>query len=393
MSAQLLANARIVIPGEQISPGALLIEHGRISAVNPALPPAANALPAVDCGGHLLTPGLIDLHTHGIGRFFYHYSQPAADFLSALRFLPQFGTTCVVPTIVPDANPRALEPLAKLPLTPREDAATVAGFHLEGPFVALGGAACPTLPGDVGLLKELVAACGGNVRVMSVSPEQKAILPVIEWLAANNIVPFMTHTRASVEQTEAAISAGARHATHFYDVFPVPEEIEPGARPVGAVEAILADSRVSVDFICDGVHVHPAAIRAAVAAKGWQKVMLITDSNIGAGLPPGEHDTPWGYRVRVKPGDAARHAEKGFLAGSALTMNVGIKNLLSWLALPPEQVWAMGTLNPARLLGLDRKGRIAPGADADLVLWDAELNPIKTWIAGRCCFDRQNNSL
>ena len=135
-----------------------------------------------------------------------------------------------------------------------------------------------------------------------------------------------------VEQTEAAIEAGARHATHFYDVFPVPEETDAGVRPVGAVEAILADSRVSVDFICDGVHVHPAAIRAAVAAKGWEKVMLITDSNIGAGLPPGEHDTPWGYRVRVAPGDAARHATKGFLAGSALTMDVGMKNLLRWLA-------------------------------------------------------------
>jgi N-acetylglucosamine-6-phosphate deacetylase len=139
------------------------------------------------------------------------------------------------------------------------------------------------------------------------------------------------------------------------------------------------------------VHVHPTAIRAAVAAKGWRGVMLITDSNIGAGLPPGEYDTPWGFKVRVRAGDAARHATKNFLAGSALTMNVGMKNLLRWLDLPAEEIWAMGTLNPARLMGLANKGRIAPGADADLVLWDDHLCPLKTWAGGHCIYDREKD--
>jgi N-acetylglucosamine-6-phosphate deacetylase len=165
-------------------------------------------------------------------------------------------------------------------------------------------------------------------------------------------------------------------------VFYPPAESDPGVRPVGAVEAILADPRASVDFIADGVHVHPTAVRAAIAAKTWAGVILITDSNIGAGLPAGVYDTPWGYRVKVAPGKAARHETKNFLAGSALTMDRGIANLLNWLKLPREQVWAMGTLNPARLLGLDRKGRIEPGADADLVLWDADLTAAQTWVHG-----------
>jgi len=224
---------------------------------------------------------------------------------------------------------------------------------------------------------------------MSISPDQTNILPIIEHLKERGIVPFITHTRASVEQTQAAIEAGAVHATHFYDVFPLPEEKDPGVRPVGAVETILADRRVSVDFICDGVHVHPTAIRAAVAAKGWGGVLLITDSNIGAGLPSGNYDTPWGYQVRVSSDNGTRHATLNFLAGSSLTMNVGMKNLLRWLNLPPEQVWAMGTLNPARLLGLQNKGRIAIGADADLVLWDEELRPIKTWTGGQCVYQRE----
>lgn len=387
MSRQFLTNARMVLPGKEIIAGGLLIADGKIAAVNPAQVPATAF--TVDCGNRLLTPGLIDVHTHGIQQCSYHYDRPAGEFERALKSLPQYGTTCVLPTIVPPTNPELLRPLdAVMKRLPHDGAAIVPGLHLEGPFMALGGAACPTLPGDVALLEKLLDACGRRVMAMSLSPDQLNILPVIRRLRESNILPFITHTRASVEQTDAAIDAGARHATHFYDVFPFPEEKDAGVRPVGAVEAILADSRVTVDFIGDGVHVHPTAIRAAVAAKGWANVLLITDANIGAGLPAGEFKSPWGYDVRVLPGDAARHATQGFLAGSALTMNAGMKNLLRWLALPPEQIWAMGTLNPARRLGLKHKGRIAPGADADLVLWDEELNAVQTWINGVGVFTR-----
>ena len=191
-------------------------------------------------------------------------------------------------------------------------------MHLEGPFLGLPGAGAQTIPGDVALLDELLAAAGGRVAAMSISPEVPNILPVIERLCESGIVPFITHTQATVEQTEAAIDAGARHATHFYDVFPVPKETDPGVRPVGAVEAILADPRCSVDFIADGVHVHPTAIKAAVAAKGWQGVMLATDSNVGAGLPPGRYASPVGGTVRIAPGDAARMSRSRLAASTAV---------------------------------------------------------------------------
>ena len=389
MIPQLITNVRILVPGERIVPASLLLADGKITALNPETAPADAT--KIDGLGRLLTPGLIDVHTHGIHRFRYHNDTPAEDFTAAAHVLARYGTTCVFPTIVPGPESDLAASLSRLPAAlPQAGGACMPGLHLEGPFVALGGAACATLPGDLKLLDDLVAACAGRLSIMSISPEQENILAVIQRLRERQIVPFITHTRASVEQTVAAISAGAMHATHFYDVFPVPEETDPGVRPVGAVEAILADRRVSVDFICDGVHVHPMAIRAAVAAKGWSGVILVTDSNIGAGLEPGEYDTPWGYRVRVAPGDAARHATKGFLAGSALTMDIGMKNLLRWLApvLAPAQIWALGTLNPARLLGLTNKGRIAPGADADLVLWDQQLNAVKTWVGGQCLYTR-----
>lgn len=256
--------------------------------------------------------------------------------------------------------------------------------------MAIGGAACPTLPGDLDLLERIFAACDGRLAVMSLSPDAPNIVPVIRRLREKKILTFITHTRATVEQTEAALAAGASHATHFYDVFYSPAESDPGVRPVGVVEAMLADPRATVDFIADGVHVHPTAIRAAVAAKTFAGVVLITDSNIGAGLPPGVYDTPWGFPVRVAPETAARHATKNTLAGSALTMDRGMANLLRWLPLPPEQIWAMGTLNPARILGLERKGRLEPGADADLVLWEHDLRPARTWVAGKCTYEKES---
>jgi N-acetylglucosamine-6-phosphate deacetylase len=242
------------------------------------------------------------------------------------------------------------------------------------------------------LLEELLAAAKGRVLAMSVSPDAKNIVPVIERLREQDIAVFMTHTRASVEQTMAAIEAGARHATHFYDVFPAPVEIEAGVRPVGAVETILADERCSVDFICDGVHVDPMAIKAALRAKGWERLVAISDSNIGAGLADGIYESSWGYSVRVQASDAARiatpdHPLVGSLAGSSLTMNVAMANLLRWLPVKPAEAWAIGTRNPASVVGLLAKGRIEVGADADLVQWATShdcLRAVRTWVGGRC---------
>jgi N-acetylglucosamine-6-phosphate deacetylase len=390
MAPLLIRNVRIVQPGHRIFTGDVLVRDGRIEALGDLEAPTEAKV--VEAGGRLLTPGLIDVHTHGVMHSLYESG--AEGLRSAARALPRFGVTTVLPTIVPKPGEGWLERLQEITVAiPSVREVHIPGLHLEGPFMAVGGAACPTLPGDVALLDELISTCGGRVAVMSVSPDTPGILPVIHRLRERNIIPFLTHTRASVEQTEAAIEAGARHATHFYDVFYSPAETDPGVRPVGAVEALLADPRATVDFIADGVHVHPAAIRAAVAAKSWAGVIVITDSNIGAGLPAGTYDTPWGYAVSVSPERAARHVTRGFLAGSALTMDRGMANLFRWLALPPEQVWAMGTLNPARLLGLEHKGRLEAGADADLVLWDTDVHARMTWLKGNLVYEKEDRTV
>jgi N-acetylglucosamine-6-phosphate deacetylase len=392
MNDAVIFNVRALEPGKGVVAAWLRIQAGKIVELGTPDCAHPNAAESVDGLGRLLTPGLIDIHTHGIGRIAYE-SEPE-QIVAASRELGQYGTTCVLPTLYRASRQRLAELERLATALPQSEYACMPGFHSEGPFLALTGAGAETIDGDVCLLDELLAAAGGKIAAMSISPEVRNILPVIERMCEKGVVPLITHSRASVDQTLAAINAGARHATHFYDVFPVPEETEPGVRPVGAVETILADPRCSVDFIADGVHVHPIAIKAALAAKRWQRMLLATDSNIGAGLPPGIYDSPVGGQLRIAQGDAARmHCPgkplDGGLAGSCLTMDRGMANLLDWLDAPEEHVWAFGTRNPAQLLKLAGKGTLRVGADADLVLWDrtgGQLRAARTWVGGRCVY-------
>lgn len=387
----IITNVRALQPGEGIIAAWVQIGQGKIVGLGSSDDLPDDVSPRVDGGGRLLTPGLIDVHTHGLGQFGYEVDPQ--ELVAASRLLAKYGTTCVLPTLYRYISRESLGRLERLTAALAEvEDACMPGFHLEGPFMALSGAGGQTIPGDLGLLDELWAAADRKLAAMSISPEVENILPVIERLCELGIVPFITHTRATLDQTQAAIDAGARHATHFYDVFPAPEETDPGVRPAGAVEAFLADPRCTVDFVADGVHVHPTIVKAVLAAKGPGNVILITDSNTGAGLPPGIHDTPLGQIVTA---EAARLHRPGLpldggLAGSTLTMDRGIANLTAWLDLPPPQIWAMGTSNPARLMRLADKGTLRVGADADLVLWDqtaGQPRAMRTWVAGRCVYE------
>jgi N-acetylglucosamine-6-phosphate deacetylase len=396
MSATLIENAFIIRPGQAAGAGSVLIADRKIAAFNPDPHQLPDACERINADGATLTPGLIDVHTHGIHE--YLYERDPDDIVAGAAILPCYGTTCALPTLYRVLDRLSLPKLERL--SAALDAAAGAefpGFHLEGPFLALPGAGAATVPGDPVLLNELLSAANGRVRAMSVSPDCSNIIPIIEKLRDRNIAVFITHTQASAAQTEAAVEAGARHGTHFYDVFPIPPETEPGARPVGAVEVLLADPRCSVDFICDGVHVDPIAIRLALVAKGGKKVVAITDGNIGAGPEDGVYPTPWGFHVRVRQNDAARvhdasHPLYGLLAGSSLTMNRAMTNLFRWLDSPPHQVWATGTCNAAQTVCLINKGSMEIGADADLVLWGEEngvLQAVQTWVGGVTVFQRE----
>lgn len=396
MTDLLIENAKMCLPHGGRQTTSAWVSGGQIVSLGVTDVDRAS-VQTIDAGGRLLTPGLIDLHTHGNGGYLFEENPEAL--CQGVKSLARLGVSTVLPTLYRSIGPDTLDQLSSLVAALDDcDGVRVPGFHFEGPFLKLGGAGALTLDGDIELLEKLLDRANGRMASMSISPDTKNIVPVIQRLHVAGVKVFITHTQADVPQTRAAIEAGATHATHFYDVFPAPPEIDPGVRPVGCVETILANPKVSVDFIADGVHVDPMAIRMAIQAKPRGGVIAVTDANPLAGRTPGVYDTAWGVKVRVDEKtsriEAPGEAKHGGLAGSTLTMPRAIANLRRWLDLPEAEVWAMGSANPARAMGWVDRGVLKKGADADLVLWDESadggLTAWRTWVSGRCVFAAPN---
>ena len=398
MTKTLIENATILTPDEELEGAAVLIDDGRIAGVGraDALRPSASDTEVVDASGHVLAPGFVDMHIHGSGEFLIDNGPD--DLAGLARLLPRYGTTAFLPTVCPLPKGDDARLVASLAAV-RPEGAGFLGFHLEGPFLTLTGALPPEALGaaDPDRVRALQEACGEYPAVFSVAPDFENIESLVPIMAEGGRPVFMTHTQANAEETQRAVDAGVRHATHFYDVFYAPPEVDIGKRPCGAVEVALADPRVTVDFILDGEHVEAVAVKMALAAKGPDRVCLITDANLGAGSEPGvyrfgKHDIEFAY-----PGAPARFTDAhpeypGALAGSGLTMDQAVRNAIKFLGLGLRQAVAMASLNPARVLGADnRKGRIAEGYDADLVLLDAETRPARTWVAGRTVWVRSSS--
>ncbi len=390
MSKLLITNAVVVGTERLFENHAVLCENGKIVKICPAEQTKTNGGDStIDAQGKYLAAGFIDLHIHGLLK--YLIDDGPEDLAAISKLLPRYGVTGFLPTVCPLPKGRDAEFLSSLAKT-KAAGAEILGFHLEGPFLSRTGALPPEALGgdDSGRVNNLILAAKPYKAIFSISPEFENICGLIPLMSKNNTPVFITHTAANVKQTQAAIEAGARHATHFYDVFPCPEENDPGVRPCGTVEAILADSRVSVDFILDGEHVDPVAVKMALACKGPDRVCLITDANKGAGLPPGRYKAVGGEVEFKYPGAPARLTENtgcpGGLAGSGLTMDLAVRNAVKMLGIDIPLAVRMAGANPAGVLGLKDKGRIEPGFDADMILLDRDLNICMTWVCGERCY-------
>ena len=375
-----LTGARILTPDDEIGRGAVVIEDGRILEVGEGVRPPPQAM-VTELPDTTLVPGFIDIHVHGGGGFSLATPDPE-EVRSYARWVAVKGVTSFLASVVadtPDEGEAYLRAAAQA-AGPVANGAELLGIHLEGPFV---NTVCRgALPEswlrtpDVGLFRRLVDAAGGRLRVLTLAPELAGARAILEEATAAGCVVALGHSDAGYEEAREAFAAGARHLTHAFNAMRPFHHREPGL-----LGAALESHAVTVELIADGVHVHPAAARLLLAAKGAANVALVTDGVAPAGLSEGVFHTG-GREARLSQGRVT--LADGAIAGSAATMDVLVRNVVEWGLVPLVDAVRMASTVPARILGLEgRKGRIAPGYDADLVALDEELEVVMTWVGGR----------
>lgn len=373
-----LTNARIYQRGSWIE-GGVLVEDGVIASVQPG---RTSAPADVDLGGAYLVPGFLDLHTHGAAGFDVNASS-ASELLEIGRFFAAHGVTGWNASILTDTQEQTLWCLMQArQAAAQSGGAKLLGVHLEGPFLAAEykGAMPEALLrcGDASLFRTYQQTAGGLISYMTVSPEVPGVLDLIRELGG--LTPIaLGHSGADYDQTMSCIRAGAKAATHTCNAMRLLHQHQP------AILGAVLESDVYCEMICDGRHLHPGTVRLLIKCKGLDRVIAVTDSIQAAGLPDGN------YRLGVNDvvvcdGDA-KLATTGVRAGSTLTMDQALRNLIAFTGLPLERVLPVLTENPARLMGWqDRKGTIEPGKDADLTVLDSNLQVAATYVGGQCVY-------
>ena len=383
-----LSGADVVLPDRVLSPGTVILERDRIVDVVPGERPADRAATHFDLRHHYVVPGFIDVHVHGV------HGTDVMDDIDAVRrvagVLPRHGVTAFCPTTIacpPAALRRTLAAVRGLRTSRHESGARVLPAHLESNFLnpRFKGAQpleCLRLPGAAAAdgafsaaeILDEIAVARPDVGIVTVASELDGCLELIRELVAHGHHVSLGHSGATFDEAMAGFDAGARQATHLFNRMP-----PLGHRDPGLSGAVLAHPDVIAEIICDGVHVHPAMVRLAVAAKGPAAVMAITDGTSGSGLPTGTVASLGGRPITV--GDVAR-LEDGTIAGSVLTMDRAFGRLVTAMGLSFVDAAAICATTPARALGLQGFGLISPGAVADLAVLDKDLRVVQTWIGG-----------
>ena len=372
MKRTLFTNGKVYVDG-RFQDTDLLVQDGRVAGFS------GKADEVVDLGGKLLIPGFLDLHTHG-GDGVDVNAATAGDLAKIGKFFAKNGTTgwlCSILTDTPEQTLWCIDQ-AKAAMAAPITGAQLMGIHLEGPFLcsAYKGAMPEHLlrKGDPALFRQYQQAAEGAVRYITVSPEVEGVVDMIREISGHTTVAI-GHSGADYETSCAAIDAGAACCTHTFNAMGLFHQHRPGI--MGGV----LERPVCCEAICDGRHLHPGSVRMLLACKGWDRVVAVTDSIQAAGLPDGHYKLGVNDVV-VEDGDA-KLASNGVRAGSTLTTGQALKNLVKFTGESVEKVLPLLTANPARLIGMDhRKGSIAPGKDADLVVLDQDLNVTATYVAG-----------
>ena len=381
----------VYTPVEEIRNGVILVEGHRIAKVGPReqirIPQGATV---IDYQDRTVVPGFIDIHIHGAVGYDLMEGTPEAV-ASVGKYLARHGTTSYAATTVAASLERTLNAAKGLGeiirasnsahvVPDKISGAQPACIHLEGPFLNIKrrGAhpASQIQKPSTELLARFLDAADGTVRILTLAPELEGALTVLEFARSKGLKVGIGHSNATYEEAKSAIEAGATHAVHCFNA------MRPfGHRDAGIIGAVLTDDRVSAELICDGIHVEPTAIRLLIRSKGIERLILVSDSLSGAGMPDGNYRLG-NFTVHVA-GGVCRTVE-GNLAGSTIMLDAALRNLSAYTGLSYRQCLPSVTTNPARILGLEKqKGVIAPRADADLAVLDQQFYVTQTYVRGR----------
>jgi N-acetylglucosamine-6-phosphate deacetylase len=362
----------------------VVVEAGKITQVGSGDPFSNGRV--LDYGGGFVAPGFIDLHVHGGGG--HDVMGSSMEGLNGLsRFLAAGGVASFLATTYSASQDDMLAATKRVAKAVEEvsEGSEILGLHLEGPYInpKMAGAqsVAQIRSPSIDELEEVRRAAGKALRVVTLAPEMEGAIEAVEWLRTRGVVPSAGHTDATHAELMAAVEAGLTHAAHLFNRMRPLHHREPGA-----VGAALADERVSVELIADGVHLHPSTLKFTIEAKGPERCALVSDAISAAGLPNGEYRLGM-EKVLVKGGRGL--LESGALAGSTIRLCDAVRYAVETAGIPITEAFEMSSSTPARIIGAElQKGRLALGMDADITVLDRGFSVLLTMVGGEVVYER-----
>lgn len=372
----------LVLPDHILHRGNVLVSGEKISGVFAERDPFRDkGVEFIDYGDAYIAPGLMDLHLHGaLGKDVMDNREDSlrtiAEHQAKQGVTGFLGSTMSAPLDRIIEAVHMIKDAAKQPFPSQ-----VLGVYIEGPFVNRQKKGVHPASFIRGVTEEdrerLTETLKGSRAIISLAPEVEENMRFIPKFMKQGFVVAIGHTNATYEQALESIANGVSLATHLYNAMSGFHHREPGV-----VGAVLDSEDIMAELIADGVHVHPAALRMAVAMKGPEKICLVTDSMMATG--EGEGVYHWGDNEIEVKGDRAVVRGSGVLAGSVLTLNRAVKNMMDWTGVTINQAVNMASLNPARVLGIEEEfGSIQNGKFANLVVLDREFRVLDTIFKGK----------
>jgi N-acetylglucosamine-6-phosphate deacetylase len=364
-----LTASRLYTPLECIEQPVILVEDDSIVEVSSRKArETPSGAKATDFGDAILAPGFVDIHIHG-GAGHDVMSADTAGRAAMEHLLAGHGVTSYFPTTVTAPVDQTLAALDKLAAEIEEaeqmcdeGRAQPLGIHLEGPFIShLRRGVHPVgdlLPPTLEMFDRFWQAARGRIRVMTIAPELEGARAVISEAARRGVCVSLGHSNSELEDTLSGVAAGARHCTHGFNAMRPLDHRDPGI-----VGAMLTDARLSADIIADGIHLDPVVVKLFLQAKGPDAAVLITDATAATGMPDGRYRLG-ALEVEVKDG---RCTSEGKLAGSVLTMDRAVRNVMQFAGLDLRSALRLASLNPARVIASNNRGKLAAGGKADIV--------------------------